>query len=107
MMVLKMALTVGLLVATTAPVLAQASNLLTPRRQDEYQGPASEPSSAAVNMMEFINNAAFKANTRSMSEFMEDSQGGINRAAEAFRAKQRQLLNTPETTVEVKPRTSP
>jgi uncharacterized protein (DUF3084 family) len=53
-------------------------------------------------MMEFINNAAFRANSRSMSEFLEDSRGNISRAAEAFRAKQRQLLN-PATTVDVKP----
>jgi len=102
-MVLKIALTLGLILTMAAPVMAQASNLLTPRRQDEYQGPAAEPTSAAINMLEFINNASFKANTRSVSEFLEDSQGGISRAAEAFRAKQRQMLNTPATTVEVKP----
>lgn len=101
-MILKIALTVGLTLTMSAPVLAQASNLLTPRRQDEYQGPTAEPTSAAINMMEFINNASFRANTRSASEFIEDSQGGISKAAEAFRAKQRQLLNTPETSVEVK-----
>jgi len=102
-MFLKMVLTLGLTLTMATPVMAQASNLLTPRRQDEYQGPAAEPTSAAINMLEFINNAAFKANTRSASEFLEDSQGGISRAAEAFRAKQRQMLNTPATTVEVKP----
>jgi len=102
-MFIKMALTLGLILTMAAPVMAQASNLLTPRRQDEYQGPAAEPTSAAINMLEFINNASFKANTRSVSEFLEDSQGGISRAAEAFRAKQRQMLNTPATTVEVKP----
>ncbi|MEN9214940.1 MAG: hypothetical protein Q6K81_05285 [Gloeomargarita sp. DG02_5_bins_242] len=107
MVLFKLVLTVGLTLILTTPALAQASNLLTPRRQDEYQGPAAEPSSAAINMMEFMNNAAFKANSRSASEFLEDSQDSISRAAEAFRAKQRQLLSTPETTVEVKPRTSP
>ncbi len=102
-MVVKIVLTLGLTLMMTGPVMAQASNLLTPRRQDEYQGPAAEPTSAAINMLEFINNASFKANTRSVSEFLEDSQGGISRAAEAFRAKQRQMLNTPASTVEVKP----
>ncbi len=102
-MVLKMALTLGLTLTLATPVMAQASNLLTPRRQDEYQGPAAEPTSAAINMMEFINNAAFRANSRSATEFMEDSQGSISRAAAAFRAKQRQLLGTPGTSVEVQP----
>ncbi|WP_448381333.1 hypothetical protein [Gloeomargarita sp.] len=94
--------TVGAMLAMATPAWAQASNLFAPRRQDEYQGPTAETTSPVVNMLEFINHASFKANSRSMAEFLEDSQGGISRAAEAFRAKQRQLLN-PTSTVEVKP----
>ena len=101
-MLLRLLMTLAWVLAMATPVMAQASNLLAPRRQDEYQGPTAETTSPAVNMMEFINNAAFRANSRSMSEFLEDSRGNISRTAEAFRAKQRQLLN-PATTVDVKP----
>ncbi len=94
--------TLGVMLAMTTPAMAQVGNLFAPRRQDEYQGPTAETTSPVVNMLEFINQAAFRANSRSMAEFLEDSQGGISQAAEAFRAKQRQLLN-PTGTVEVKP----
>ncbi|MEN9262539.1 MAG: hypothetical protein Q6K14_00410 [Gloeomargarita sp. GMQP_bins_44] len=94
----------GLVLTLNTPVWAQVSNLLTPRRQNEYQGPAPEPTSPVMNMMELINNAAFRASTRSLTEFMEDTQSDLSRAVEAFRAKQRQLLNPPATSVEVQPK---
>ncbi|MCS7225514.1 MAG: hypothetical protein NZ821_00780 [Gloeomargarita sp. SKYB31] len=103
----QMLLAFGLVLTLTTPAWAQASNLLAPRRQNEYQGPAAEPTSPITNIMEFINNATFRASTRSMSEFMEDTQSDLSRAVEAFRTKQRQLLNPPSTSVEVQPKPTP
>ncbi|MCS6783172.1 MAG: hypothetical protein RMI89_07955 [Gloeomargarita sp. SKYBB_i_bin120] len=100
-------LALGLVLALGTPAGAQVSQWLAPRRQNEYQGPAAEPTSPLMNMMEFINHAAFRASTRSLSEFMEDAQGDLSRAVEAFRAKQRQLLNPPATSVEVQPKPAP
>ncbi|MBF2098191.1 MAG: hypothetical protein IGQ88_07435 [Gloeomargaritaceae cyanobacterium C42_A2020_066] len=98
-------LAVGVMAALPSTAHAQATGLFSTTRTDSAGNATGEGVSGSEQFSNLMNQLMFATQQRRPQDFFEDSQNSLNRAVDAFRAQQQQLLKTNETqrSVEVTP----